>query len=316
LYLCDRFGNLELLYRDERISSAYPIPIRPRPRPPMRTTEVDWDGVQEGSLVVQDIYQGLTGIAPGAVKRLRIVAVPPKVQPHMNQPSIGVSAEDPGKYVLGTVPVALDGSAFFRIPSGIPVFFQALDDKGLALQTMRSLTYVLPGQTLSCVGCHESRDQAAPVGRMPLAVQKGPSKLTPGPDGSWPLRFDRLVQPVLDRRCIECHNPDAGDVKAARLDLTARNAYRNLISFAGKDLEKLAFEKDRSEVGRGPARDSRLLALLSQDPTHRQIVLDRDSLERLATWMDTYAHRQGHFSPEQETELLAFKERYRHLLEY
>lgn len=33
LYLCDRFGNLELLHRDERISSMYPIPIRPRNRP-------------------------------------------------------------------------------------------------------------------------------------------------------------------------------------------------------------------------------------------------------------------------------------------
>ncbi len=233
----------------------------------------------------------------------------------MNQPCIGVSAEDPGKYVLGTVPVASDGSAFFRIPSGIPVFFQALDDKGLALQTMRSLTYVLPGQTLSCIGCHESRDQAPPTGHVPLAMRNGPSRLTPGPEGSWPLRFDRLVQPVLDKQCTGCHNPDAGDTKAARFDLTGKNAYRNLITFAGKDLEKLAFEKDKSEVGHGPARDSKLLALLSEDPAHRQIVLDRDSMERLATWMDTYAHQQGHFSPEQENQLIAIKEHYFHLFD-
>ncbi|MCP4594406.1 MAG: hypothetical protein GY842_27055, partial [bacterium] len=197
IYLCDRFGNLELLYRDEKISSMYPIPVRPRRKPPTHPSEVDWDGDQEGSLLVQDIYQGLEGIAPGSIKRLRIVAVPPKTQPHMNQPCIGVSAEDPGKYVLGTVPVAPDGSAFFRIPSGVPVFFQALDEKGMALQTMRSLTYVLPNQRLSCIGCHESRNQAPPAGGMPLAAQRGPSKLTPGPAGSWPLRFDHLVQPVL-----------------------------------------------------------------------------------------------------------------------
>ena len=182
IYLCDRFGNLELLYRDEAISSMYPIPVRPRKKPPVQPSEVDWDGAQEGSLLVQDVYQGLTGVTRGPVKRLRIVAVPPKVQPHMNQPCIGVSAEDPGKYVLGTVPVASDGSAHVRIPSGVPVFFQALDERGMALQTMRSLTYVLPGQTLSCVGCHESREQAPPVGqRRRWRREQGPSKLTAGP---------------------------------------------------------------------------------------------------------------------------------------
>ncbi len=223
LYLGDRFGNLELLYRDEQISSMYPIPVRPRPRPPARPAEVDWDGVQEGSLLVQDVYQGLTGIARGTVKRLRIVAVPPKVQPHMNQPSIGVSAEDPGKYVLGTAPVASDGSAFFRIPSGVPVFFQALDDKGLALQTMRSLTYVLPGQTLSCVGCHESRDQAPPIGSYAagragwsLATDARPRRLLAaalrpaGPAGPRPAVY-AMSQPRGRRRQGRAARPDRGE---------------------------------------------------------------------------------------------------------
>jgi hypothetical protein len=56
----------------------------------------------------------------------------------MNTPNLGVSSEDPGKFVLGTVPVESDGSAFFRVPSGIPVFFQALDRHGNSLQTMRN----------------------------------------------------------------------------------------------------------------------------------------------------------------------------------
>lgn len=233
----------------------------------------------------------------------------------MNQPCIGVSAEDPGKYVLGTVPVAPDGSAHVRIPSGVPVFFQALDEQGMAVQTMRSLTYVLPGQTLSCVGCHEPRNQAPPSGGAPLAARRAPSRLTPGPEGSWPLRFDRLVQPVLNARCIECHSSAGADLKAARFDLTEPNAYRSLMAFAEKDIEKLAFEKDKSEPGHGVARQSRLLALLAQDDLHREIRLDGDSFERLVTWMDTYAHRQGHFSPEQEQQLLALRDRYRHLLE-
>lgn len=315
IYLCDRFGNLELLHRDEAISSMYPIPLRPRRKPPVQASEVDWNGAQEGDLVVQDVYQGLAGVARGTVKRLRIVAVPPKVQPHMNQPCIGVSAEDPGKYVLGTVPVASDGSAYVRIPSGVPVFFQALDDKGMSLQTMRSLTYVLPGQTLSCVGCHEPRDQAPPTARALVAMRQGPSKLTRGPEGSWPLRFDKLVQPVLNRSCTDCHNPGGADVKAARFDLTGPNAYRNLMAFGDKDIERLAFEKDKSEVGQGVARQSKLLALLQDDAGHNAVRLDEDGIERLVTWMDTYAHSQGHFSLAQEQQLLALRDQYSHLLE-
>ena len=148
--------------------------------------------------------------------------MPPKVQPHMNSPSLGVSAEDPGKFVLGTAPVEADGSAFFRVPSGVPVFFQALDADGLAVQTMRSLTYVQPGQTLACVGCHEQRDTAPLPRGLPLAALREPSQLTPGPDGSWPLRFDQLVQPVLDRHCVSCHKPGVENAAAAAFDLTRR----------------------------------------------------------------------------------------------
>jgi len=189
------------------------------------------------------------------------------------------------------------------VPSGVSVFFQALDEKGLAIQTMRSLTYVQPAQTLSCVGCHESRESAPAASRQPLAVRRGPSKLTAGPEGSWPLRFDRLVQPVLDKSCISCHGPDSGNEKAAAFDLTPENSYRNLISFADKDLQKLAFERDVSVVGRCPAGKSKLLALLTRPQGHEGVRLDSDSFNRLVTWMDVYAQRLGSFSERQEQDL-------------
>ena len=221
----------------------------------------------------------------------------------MNSPNLGVSSEDPGKYVLGTVPVEADGSAHFRVPSGISVFFQALDENGLAVQTMRSLTYVQPRQTLSCVGCHESRQTAPPLGKAPLAAVRGPSRITLGPPGSWPLRFDRLVQPVLDRDCVGCHDPASTQARASKLDLTAARSYQSLISFGGDDLKKLAFERDRSIPGQAAAANSKLYRLLAQAGGHEGVRLDAESLQRLVTWMDTYAQRQGHFSDAQEREL-------------
>lgn len=304
LYLFDAFGNLNLLYRDPLISSACPIPVKRRPRPPSLPDTVAWDGPQEGVVILQDVYQGLTGVPRGSIKSLRVIAVLPKVQPHMNQPNLGVSREDPGKFLLGTVPVEPDGSACFRLPSGMPVLFQAVADDGMAVQTMRSLTYVAPQQTLACVGCHESREAAPPPdGHYPLALLRDPSKLTPGSAGTWPLRYDQLVQPVLDQQCVVCHRPGSNDPKAAQYDLTGGRSYDNLLDYADKDLRKLAFERDRSIINELPARRSKLLALLQAKKGHEGVHLDADGLNRLIVWMDLYAQRLGHYSDQQEEQL-------------
>ncbi len=310
VYLYDAFGNLELLHRDASISTQYPIPIRPRPEPPALRSLVDWEGPQEGTFLVQDVYQGLEGIARGRVKRLRIVGVPPKVQPEMNRPPVGISKEDPGKFVLGTVPVEEDGSAHFRVPSGVPVFFQALDEEGTAVQTMRSLTYVLPGESRSCIGCHESRE-ASPPPRRPRAALHAPARIAPEGEGTWPLRFDRLVQPVLDARCVSCHAPGG----KAPLDLTAGKSYAGLLDFAGGDLRKKAFERPRSVPGEGTAEQSRLREILRAKGGHAGVALSPVEFRRFLVWMDTYAPWQGSYSAAQEAELERLKGEWAGLLD-
>ena len=317
IYLYDRSGNLELVYRDPEISSMCPIPVARRPRPATTLASTPPPPARQprppvGAFLLQDVYQGLApAVARGTVARLRIVGVPPKVQPRMNEPVLGVSSEETGKFVLGTAPVEADGSAHFHVPAGVPVFFQALDAEGRAVQTMRSLTYVQPGRTLACIGCHEPRDSSPPAGAPPLAARRPPSPLTRGPAGSWPLRFDQLVQPVLDRACLSCHQPGQS---GAAFPLTPDAAWHQLLAFAGDDLRHRVFERDASPPGEGPARDSRLLAFLRDDPLHRGIQLTADDRARLHTWMDTYAHTVGSFSPAQEQELEALRHRYSFLL--
>ncbi|NQV31284.1 MAG: discoidin domain-containing protein [Phycisphaeraceae bacterium] len=306
IYLYDAFGNLDLLYRDPAISCMYPIPVKPRTKPfplpePIKSDE------ENGLIFVQDVQQGLTGVPASAVKRLRIVGVVPKVQPRMNQPCLGVSSEETGKYVLGTVPVEEDGSAYFVVPAGVSVFFQALDDQGRALQTMRSLTYVQPGQTLSCVGCHESREAAPARAARPMALTREPSRLTPPPAGAWPLDYAHLVQPLWDRACVECHSAQGDDPKAVALDLDAEASFDTLLDFANKDLRDLVFEKDRSIAGQGPALDSLFMKFLDSDKKHATY-LTPDERYRLALWMDTYALKQGYFSDAQKQQLVAFRE--------
>lgn len=308
IYLYDAFGNLNLLYRDPAITSETPIPVKPRPRPFRMADQVDLNADQEGSLLLQDVYAGMGDLPRGAVERIRVVGVLPKVQPFMNTPVLGVSAEDPGKFVLGTAPVEPDGSAHFRVPSGVPVFFQALDKDHMALRTMRTLTYVQPGQSLSCIGCHEPRESAPATPRMPAAAKRAPSPLTPEATGTWPLRYDVLVQPVLDAQCVRCHQPGYADALAAAFDLTPAKSYDTLLAYGDNDLRTLAFEKDRSEVGDCVARQSKLLALLTAEGGHEGVVLSGEDLDRMKVWMDTYTHRQGAFSEEQERQLVALRE--------
>ena len=314
IYLLDRFGNLELLHRDPTISSMTPLPVRPRPRAATVASHVDWRGQQVGTFVLQDVYQGLVGIKRGEVKRLRVIGVVPKVQPRKDVPHLGVSEEETGKFVLGSVPVEADGSAHFQVPSGVPLFFQALDDQGMALQTMRSLTYVQPGQTLACLGCHESRS-ASPAEQMPLAVQRGPSKIRLGVDGTWPLRFDQLVQPVLDAKCVSCHANGADARADAAADLDSGRAWQTLLGYADNDLAHLVFERDASVPRDNPARQSRLLQYLRTDEVHREIELTKADHQRLFVWMDTYGQVQGAFSAEQEQQLAELRKQYRGLFE-
>lgn len=69
------------------------------------------------------------------------------------------------KVLYGTVPVNPDGSAIFTAPACQPLTLQVLDGEGRALALMRSWFTAMPGETLSCIGCHERQNCAPRQGR-------------------------------------------------------------------------------------------------------------------------------------------------------
>ncbi|MFV2068236.1 MAG: hypothetical protein ACC645_14785, partial [Pirellulales bacterium] len=196
LYLVDGFGNKELLYRDLNISSSWPIPLRQRDKPAVLPSALAAESEAEGTFVLQNVYASWTRLPTERITELRIIQVLPKTTPHMGNPPPGAARGAPGKQVLGTVPVEKDGSAHFRVPAQKAVMFQALDEQGRALQMMYSLTYVQPGETVACVGCHErgaTSPAASPSGAVTMALRRPPSAITPGPDGSLPFSYPLLV---------------------------------------------------------------------------------------------------------------------------
>jgi mono/diheme cytochrome c family protein len=114
----------------------------------------------------------------------------------------------------GTVPVEADGSAYFKAPALREIYFQALDAEGRELQRMTSAAQLMPGQVTSCIGCHEHREEAPPAAHRLLAARQPARDLKPPPWGNdGIIDFPTVVQPVLDRYCVRCHdgaNPDGG----------------------------------------------------------------------------------------------------------
>ncbi len=313
-YLFDAFGNLTLIYRDPEISCMDPLPIRPRTRPPQVTSRVATEQeTHDTRALIVDVYRGLEPTQRGTIKQLRLVGIPAKTHPTMNSPNLGVTRDDPGKFVLGTVPVEADGSAYFHVPPGVAFFLQALDDQAMAVQTMRSATYLQPGQTTTCIGCHEPRNTAPPV-VTPLAALREPSRITPGPAGSWPLNYHELVQPVLEQRCVECHQPGKS---GADWDLTAEKSYDVLVSYglpSLKDHVLQRYQEGFSVVGAGAAATNPLWKILAKG--HYEVSLSEDERLRLINWMDTYGQRVGAFDAHQEEQLRHLRRQISAVLEH
>jgi len=308
IYLVDRFGNKELLYRDLNIASLWPMPLRARPRPPVVPPAPGDPDVQEGTVFLENVYAANPPLPEGSIKRLRIVQVLPKSTPGINRPPVGIPNASPGKQVLGTVPVELDGSALFRVPAGTPLSFQALDAHGQAVQIMRSITYLRPGERASCVGCHEPRSTAPPGRRTAQALCRGPSTIEPCPEGSKPLSYPILVQPVLERKCVSCHNPqkpDGGVVLTGQPQghyTVSYNALAPRVSYSAWGSKPGDFRQVNSEPLSTPeffgARGSPLMKMLLEG--HEEVQLTPEEIERLVTWMDANALFYGTFDPEDQ----------------
>ncbi len=60
---------------------------------------------------------------------------------------------------------------------------------------------------MMCKGCHEPSHQTPELTKTyPIALKREASIIKPEAEGSNPFNYVKLVQPVLDRNCVECHD--------------------------------------------------------------------------------------------------------------
>jgi hypothetical protein len=306
IYLVDSFGNKELLYRDPKIACMSPIPLMSRPTPPV-TLSMDPARIAargpaypgkpgEATIAVVNAYDGLRPWPEGTViKSLRVFKLLPMSVPSGRPPvetgrriEFAGDSVVPVRHLLGTVSVEADGSANFTVPANVELFFQAVDANGLAVQSMRSATYLHEGERLLCAGCHAPKDRTPPqAGATPLALRREPSKIAPDVDGSNPYSYPRLVQPVLDRNCVPCHTKSRNvGKKAPNLgrEPVANNWYASYNSL----IDKYAFTNYGNNLyttpGKFGARGSRLYEMFAKG--HNDLKLSPEDLHRITLWLD------------------------------
>ncbi|MHC4867339.1 MAG: SUMF1/EgtB/PvdO family nonheme iron enzyme, partial [Planctomycetota bacterium] len=270
---------------------------------------------------IEDVYKGpgLKGVPRGSVKKLRLFTY------HFAYQKIAginhrVGADGPWepKRVLGTVPVRADGSALFNVPANTPISIQPLDENDAALQLMRSWMTAMPGEFVSCVGCHDKQN-TAPPSRRTIAAKKGPSGIEPWDGPVRGFSFNREVQGVLDKYCVACHDGKIGTIADLRADQGKYIAYKN-----GKPEAKVIHDVPRDKLIKkyggvfdpsyivlrsyirvgGLESDLRLLAPGEFHPNttelvqmlrkgHHGVKLEAEAWDRLHTWIDLNAPCYG-----------------------
>jgi len=301
IYLVDVFDNFVLLHEEPGWAMLEPIPWRKTDRQPLRADRVD-PAPKEATVLLVDVYRGpgLKGVPRGTVKSLRLIGYDFTFHGLGCEPDrVGLDGPWDVKRIIGTVPVYSDGSANFRVPAGTPISIQPLDAEGKALALMRSWMTAVPGEVLSCVGCHEKQNTTPPADTAPLAFRREPSSITPWYGPTRGFSFEREVQPVLDAYCVDCHN---GDTQAT-FDLTARpaekipSAFQMHFSPSYMELRRWVHTPTlESDAHMLPPRDfhadtSRLVQILRDD--HYGVRLSKEAWDRLITWIDLNAPFHG-----------------------
>lgn len=207
IYLVDSFDNRTLVAEQEGMAYLEPVVMEKRSVPPVIPNLVNPQDTT-ATIFIQDVYVGggLKDIPRGTVKKMRIATYDfsPWLQGGLLG-TIGMDGPWDVKRIIGEVDVEEDGSAMFKVPANTPIFLQPLDSEGKALQIMRSWLTAMPGEMLSCIGCHEDRNMTV-VPRKNIASGKRPQSIRQWNGRERGFSYRHEVQPVLDRYCIGCHS--------------------------------------------------------------------------------------------------------------
>ncbi|MDO4550443.1 MAG: SUMF1/EgtB/PvdO family nonheme iron enzyme [Planctomycetia bacterium] len=289
LYLVDTFDNMTLLYESPDFVLWEPTPVQKRPTPPVIAPQFV-DGSTEATAFISDVYfgPGLKDVPRGTVKKLRIFSYQYGYRGIGNHNFFGLESSWDAKRIIGEVPVYEDGSASFKIPANTPISLQPIDENGSALQLFRSWLVGMPGERVSCIGCHENQNSVTPR-KLVEASRKPVSEITPFYGPVRGFGFLREVQPVLDKYCVGCHDgskperPNFADISPSYATFSV--SYHNLVRYVrrpGPESDQRMFNPMEYHTN-----TSELFQILNKG--HYNVQLDDESWHKLYAWVDCNA---------------------------
>ncbi|WP_129698401.1 SUMF1/EgtB/PvdO family nonheme iron enzyme [Parabacteroides goldsteinii] len=309
IYLVDRFDNMTLIAEEEGTAWIEPVLVDKRKKPANIPDRVK-PGAKTGTVFIQDIYAGggLKDIPRGTVKKLRIGTY--DFSPWLQGGLLGTIGMDGPwdiKRIIGEVEMEEDGSVMFEVPANTPVFVQPLDKEGKALQLMRSWFTTMPGEILSCIGCHEDRSMIA-IPKRNIASQNAPQKIQLWNGKERGFSYHHEVQPVLDRYCIGCHSDEKsgkpylkGDKRitdwSSQIGGKAAPSYGGDFTLSYANLHRyvrrpgIESDMDMLVPMDVHADQTELMQMLNKG--HHNVVLDSVSITKLACWIDFNAPFHG-----------------------
>jgi hypothetical protein len=305
IQLVDLQGREQTLYSlpKEDLEAGFhihePRPVMPREREEIIVDQVD-RSQPTGKLALADIYEGrnMIGVEPGTIKKLLILETLPK-------PINFTGGMEPLSYggtftlerIVGTVPVEEDGSAYMELPALRSFFFVALDEEDRAVKRMQSFLTVMPGETTTCVGCHEQRTQTPAYHFADTtAMRRSASRVEKIEHVPDVIDFPRDVQPILEKHCVECHNyekPEGGVVLTGDRGPLYSISYYTITAESlvadGRNLPKSNYPPYALGTG-----GSKLMELIDQH--HEGVNLSRKERDVVRLWIDTGAPYPGTYA--------------------
>ncbi|MBQ9873536.1 MAG: hypothetical protein IJM30_03645 [Thermoguttaceae bacterium] len=307
IVLLDRRGREATLYRlpEEKKSAGYwigePRPLEPRDREPVLVDSTN-PKESEGTIALANVYHGrkMGDVKPGTIKNLLIYETLPKpIHYSGGMEQMSFYGTFTLERLLGSVPVSEEGSAYFRVPANRPIFFLAMDEKGHCVKRMHSFTSVAPGENLSCVGCHEERTETAGAdekNRLLRLMETLPVGITPIEGVPEVFSFTRDIQPILDKHCLECHNPDREEggfnVSGHWTPMyTIGYAQMSWLQLFGDNRNRAKSNFDPYEIGTG---SSKLVKMIEEK--HGGVEMPESEQKLIRMWIDAGANYCGTYA--------------------